>query len=247
MAGRPSKPIKKEALKVETTTIKTPESSPAIDIDAIINKVKEQLESEYANKIKQLEAQIASTVKSQDIERPKLAKTPIIKKREYKYIPADTRIIIKSNVTGLFTYIEDRGKTRLFIEIADHGGTYELTYEEFSVLYTSKPHYFKSGMLAIIDVIADKASDITIEDIIENKQLQSVYFDEKLVDPRDVEAIFDEDVDPEEFNRLIRASGHMSETILEIAHSLYKRRQTFHNNAKMNYMKTFYKKPNLFK
>jgi hypothetical protein len=237
-----ARPVKKEPVK-KVEPSKAIEDVSTLDIQELIKQAVSsavaQTQSEYENKIKELENQLTKP-ESEDISTDKK------RTRKYKYIPADCRVVIKSNISGLFTYHEDRGKNRLFIEIGDYGQTFELTYEEFSTFYTSQPQYFKRGQIAIIDVIADENADITVEDIIENKQLQSIYFDENLINPMELEEIFTDVMTPDKFEKLLKNSLHMAEPVLEVGCAMYKR-GLFNSNAKMNVMKQVFKRPNLFK
>lgn len=239
MAGRPKKEItniENEEIKKE---IKTPEIDIKILIQQITQEVSEKLKSEYESKISDLEKKIND--KQESIVE---SDTKVIKSK-YKFIPDNTKVRLKSNIGGLFTFNEDRGKIRVFFQIDNFGQSATISFEELSIFISSAPTFINNGSVAIVDAYSD--SDITVEDVIIDKRLEKLYFDENKINPMCVEDLFDDSITSEkEFEKKLNNTLEMAETVMEAGHILYKR-GLFTNNTKMNTIRQIFRKPNLFK
>ena len=222
---------KKEIIKpVEKEVIKAQE----IDIEALIKKVTDEVSGKYEDTIKDLKNKI---------EEKEEVKTEVAtpNKKKHKFIPDNTKIRLKSNVEGKFIYMEDRGKTRVFLEIDDYGLSTDISYEELRII---KPLIFKTGKLAVEDVLSGE--DIELEDLLKDVRFDSFYLDENKVSPIDIENILSNETNISIFEKKVSNTPDMLETLLEVAYVLYRRGQ-FNDNAKMNYLRQTFNNPNLFK
>lgn len=238
MAGRPKKELEQE--------IKTENKISEFDIKSLIQQVTEEvslkLKSEYESKILDLENKLNEKT-SNDIKESKI---PTDKpKNKFKFIPDNTKVRLKSNIGGLFLFSEDRGKVRVFFQIDNFGQSATISFEELSIFISSKPSFINSGSIAIVDAYSDV--DIDVEDVIRDKRLEKLYFDETKINPMRIEDLFDDKITSEkEFEKKLNNSLEMSETVMEAGHILYKK-GLFTNNTKMNAIRQIFRKPNLFK
>jgi len=238
MAGRPSTASK----VVKDATI------PEIDMNALIKQITQEvgdkLKIEYEQKIGELENKLLQT--SEELinnSKNESDNKPI--KSKFKYIPDNTKIRLKSNIGGLFTFNEDRGKVRSFFQIDNFGQGVTISFEELNLFLSSKPTFIKKGMIAIVDAYSDV--DIEVEDVIKDLRLEDLYFNESKINPMKVEDLFDDNITSEkEFEMKLNNSMEMAETVMEAGHILY-RKGLFTNNTKMNTIRQIFRKPNLFK
>jgi hypothetical protein len=253
MAGRPTNNSKKDitSTKIDLSKVEKVEEIkkeetkiPEFDIKSLIQQVTqevtEKLKSEYESKISDLENKL-----NEKIEAPKVENNIKVNKNKFKFIPDNTKVRLKSNIGGLFTFSEDRGKVRVFFQIDNFGQSATISFEELGIFISSKPTFINNGSVAIVDAYSD--TDITVEDVIIDKRLEKLYFDEDKINPMYVEDLFDDKITSEkEFERKLNNSLEMAETIMEAGHILY-RRGLFTNNNKMNIIRQIFRKPNLFK
>ncbi|MFA7157175.1 MAG: hypothetical protein WC123_05740 [Bacilli bacterium] len=233
MAGRPPK----------IQEVKTPEIDVKALIAQTVQEVSDKLKIEYESKISELENKLLKA-NEELIEVVKLEdKKPV--KPKYKYIPDNTKIRLKSNIGGLFTFNEDRGKVRSFFQIDNFGQGTTISFEELNLFLSSKPTFIKKGMIAIVDAYSD--SDIEVEDVIKDLRLEDLYFNESKINPMKIEDLFDDNITSEkEFELKLNNTMEMAETVMEAGYILY-RRGLFTNNTKMNTIRQIFRKPNLFK
>lgn len=236
------KNVKKEDIVPE---IKTETKTPEIDIKNLIQQVtkevSENLKVQYESKISELEKKLSE----KETEISKVENNTKVNKTKYKFIPDSTKVRLKSNIGGLFTFSEDRGKVRVFFQIDNFGQSATVSFEELGIFISSKPTFINKGMIAIVDAYSDV--DIDVEDIIRDKRLEKLYFDENKINPMEIEALFDDSITSEkEFEKKLNNSLEMAETVMEAGHILY-RRGLFTNNNKMNIIRQIFRKPNLFK
>ncbi|MDD4779001.1 MAG: hypothetical protein PHT02_00160 [Tissierellia bacterium] len=232
---------KREVKQEVKQEIKTPE----IDIKNLIQQVTEEvsykLKTEYELKISDLEKKLSEKT----TEILKVENNVKVNKNKYKFIPDNTKVRLKSNIGGLFTFSEDRGKVRVYFQIDNFGQSATISYEELSIFISSKPTFINKGAIAIVDAYSD--TDITVEDIIIDKRLEKLYFDENKINPMCIEDLFDDNITSEkEFEMKLNNSLEMAETVMEAGHILYKK-GLFTNNTKMNTIRQIFRKPNLFK
>jgi len=231
MAGRPKVTNKINNSQNQNIDIKSL-------IQQVTQEVSEKLKSEYESKIADLENKLNE--KSSNIENNIKPNKP-----KYKFIPDHTKIRIKSNISGLFTFHEDKGKTRVYFEINDFGQSTTISFDELCIFITSKPSFIKNGSIAIVDVYSD--IDIEVEDVIKDRRLEDLYFNENKINPMYIEDLFDDrKTSNQEFEKKLTNTLEMAETVMESAHVLYKR-GIFNNNTKMNAIRQIFRNPNLFK
>lgn len=218
----------------------TTKKSTEINIDEIIKKttfeVTQKLTADFEKKLSEIESK-------RDIPIPNGVENKV--KNKYKFIPDNTKVRIKSNIGGLFTFSEDRGKIRVFFQIDGYGQSVIINYDELRIFYSSKPSFINKGNIAIVDVYSD--NDITLDDLVVDLKLDKLYNDKSKVSPIEIEDLFNDKItSDEEFERKINKSLHLQETITETAYVLYKQ-GLFNNFTKMSVMKQVYSKPNLFR
>lgn len=210
-----------------------------VDIKALIKQVTEevtkQVEDKYEKKIEELKKSLDE--KTVEIQQSTL-------KKNYKFIPDNTKVRIQSNIDGIFHFTEDRGKIRVFIQLDNFEDSAVISYEELRTFYSSKPNFIRKGQIAITDVYSD--GDIEIEDILKDLRVDNIYGNEDKIDPRFMKDLLTDKVDNEKFMFLLNNTSEMAETVLEIAYILYRKGQ-FNDNAKMNYLRQMFRNQNLFK
>jgi hypothetical protein len=237
MAGRP-KTIKTEETKQE---IKPQDIDIKNLIQQVTKEVTENVKLQYESKILELEKKL----NEKESKSTETEVKPNISKSKYKFIPDNTKVRLKSNIGGLFTFNEDRGKVRVFFQIDNFGQSATISFEELGIFISSKPSFINNGSIAIVDAYSD--ADISVEDVIRDKRLEKLYFDENRINPMEIESLFDDSITSDkEFERKLNNSLEMAETVMEAGHILY-RRGLFTNNNKMNIIRQIFKKPNLFK
>jgi len=246
--GNTKKEVTKKDIKTDVKKDTKPEiKTPEIDIKSLIQQVtqevSEKLKTEYESKILDLEKKLnEKPLETSNVENNVSAKTS---KSKYKFIPDNTKVRLKSNIGGLFTFSEDRGKVRVYFQIDNFGQSATISYEELGIFISSKPSFINKGAIAIVDAYSDV--DIDVEDIIRDKRLEKLYFDENKINPMCVEDLFDDKLTSEkEFEIKLNNSLEMAETVMEAGHILYKK-GLFTNNTKMNAIRQIFRKPNLFK
>ncbi len=245
MAGRPKKVVTdtntENVNTVEVKETKTPEIDIQKLIQQITQEVSEKLKTEYESKISDLETKLSV----KPIEVSKVENNSKVIKNKYKFIPDSTKVRLKSNIGGLFTFNEDRGKVRVFFQIDNFGQSATISFEELSIFISSAPTFINNGSVVIVDAYSD--SDITVEDVIVDKRLEKLYFDENKINPMCIEDLFDDNITSEkEFEKKLNNTLEMAETVMEAGYILY-RRGLFTNNNKMNIIRQIFRKPNLFK
>ena len=247
MAGRPSNASKvKVENKVEEVKIenKTPEFDIKSLIQQVTQEVSEKLKIEYEGKIIELENKLLKA-SEKPVEIPKVENNIKSTKSKFKFIPDNTKVRLKSNIGGLFTFNEDRGKVRSYFQIDNFGQGVTISFEELNLFLSSKPSFIKKGIIAIVDAYSDV--DITVEDVINDLRLDEMYFDKNKIDPMHIEDLFDDKITSEkEFESKLNNSMEMAEAVLEAGHILY-RKGLFTNNTKMNTIRQIFRMPNLFK
>lgn len=243
-------------VKANTTTkkeVKTPIEKPTdiktteIDIERLVAQVSAKLKAEYESKISELEQKLTEkNTQPTETENPiKLENNATATKNKYKFIPDNTKVRLKSNIGGLFTFNEDRGKVRVFFQISNFGQSTTISFEELNLFISTSPSFINKGYVAIVDAYSD--TDIEVEDVIRDLRLDNLYFDENKINPMEIESLFDDNLTTEkDFEKKLNNSMEMAETVLEAAHFLYKR-GLFTNNNKMNLIRQIFRKPNLFK
>jgi len=243
MAGRPKKEITDTINQEQETVITTEQDIKTSEIDIksliqqITQEVSEKLKADYESKISDLETKLSDQTKIENNTKPN--------KNKFKFIPDNTKVRLKSNIGGLFTFSEDRGKVRVFFQINNFGQSATISFEELGIFISSKPSFINKGSIAIVDVYSD--TDIEVEDVIRDKRLEDLYFDENKINPMCVEDLFDDNITSEkEFEKKLNNSLNMAETVMEAGHILYKK-GLFTNNTKMNAIRQIFRKPNLFK
>jgi len=224
---------KDEKINEPKQEVKTSDEDVTSLIEKAVKEATEKLEAKYESKISEIKAEYEQ---ENELEN---------NKNIYKYIPDNTKIRLKSNIGGLFTFNEDRGKVRSFFQIDNFGKSVNISFEELNLFLSSKPSFIKSGNIAIVDVYSD--SNITVEDVIKDLRLDDLYLNENKINPMKIEDLFDDNIVSEkEFERLLNNSLEMAETVMEAGHILYKK-GLFTNNNKMNSIRQIFRNPNLFK
>ncbi len=210
-----------------------------VDIKALIKQVTEevtkQVEDKYEKKIEELKKSLDE--KTVEIQQSTL-------KKNYKFIPDNTKVRIQSNIDGIFHFTEDRGKIRVFIQLDNFEDSAVISYEELRTFYSSKPNFIRKGQIAITDVYSD--GDIEIEDILKDLRVDNIYGCENKIDPRYLADLLTNKVNNNEFMSLINNTSEMAETVLEVEYILY-RKGLFNDNAKMNFLRQIFRNQNLFK
>lgn len=240
MAGKSKKELEKA--KIETTIPK--EFDLKSLIEQVTQEVSTKIKAEYESKISDLENKLIE--KSTEFSKENsTVETTAKPKSKFKFIPDNTKVRLKSNIGGLFLFSEDRGKVRVFFQIDNFGQSATISFEELSIFISSKPSFINNGSIAIVDAYSDV--DITVEDVIIDKRLEKLYFDESKINPMCIEDLFDDKITSEnEFEKKLNNSLEMAETVMEAGHILY-RKGLFTNNTKMNHIRQIFRKPNLFK
>jgi hypothetical protein len=194
-------------------------------IKKITAEVTAKVENKYEQKIKELEG-----VKKQS--------------KKVKLIPDDIKVRIQSNIAGKFTFIENRGRINVYIQLLNYGDSLVISYDELRALYTSKPNFINRGQIIITDVYSN--DDIELEDVLRDLRVDNIYMNESLLNPSRIKDLFTEEIDIKEFEKLLSNTPSMTETALDVAYIYFKKGQ-FNDNAKMNYFRQNFNNPNLFK
>ena len=245
MAGRPKKETTNLDEQQNKSAVVQESKTSEIDIDKLIKQVtqevSEKLKTEYEFKILELE----NKLNEKPIGNSKIESNIKVNKNKFKFIPDNTKVRLKSNIGGLFTFNEDRGKVRSFFQIDNFGQGVTISFEELNLFISSKPSFIKKGMIAIVDAYSDV--DIEVEDIIKDLRLEDLYYNENRINPMRIEDLFDDNITSEkEFEIKLNNSMEMAETVMEAGYILY-RRGLFTNNTKMNSIRQIFRNPNLFK
>ena len=203
MAGRPKKETANLDEQQDKSAVVQESKTSEIDIDKLIKQITQevtgQLKAEYESKITVLEMKLGE--QSKVIADPKVK----INKPKFKFIPDETKIRIQSNIGGLFTFSEDRGKVRVFFQIDNFGQSTIISYEELRIFVSSKPSFIRKGSVAIVDVYSN--SGIELEDVITDLRLDNVYFDDNKISPINIESLFDDKLTTEnEFEKKLTNS-----------------------------------------
>ena len=176
----------------------------------------------------------------QELEKEKPVEKTVVTKSKYKIIPDSTKVRIKSNISGMFNWFEDRGKVRVYVQLFDAEQEQVLDYDEFRIL--SSKDFLRKATLAIVDVYSN--DDITIEDVSRDVNVSNLYEGEFVAN--DIEKLFDDSVSVEKFSNYINSNKDVAETVLDVAYRLY-RQGKFNDHAKMAFLRTGFNNPNLFK
>ena len=237
MTGRPRKidsniSENKEEIKVTNNQAKE-KTQENVDIqkliqDAIQKALSEQSKT-YEEKIKTLENQIK-----------------IENENDIVLIPDNSKIEIRANISGKTILVENRGKVNVFLTLNGYKDIARISYEELCALMGKLYHLFKDGTIAITNILSDNRN-VTLEKLIEDRNLTDTYFNKNKITPINIEDLFNDTKTSErDFENLVSNTPDLADTILEVAYVLY-RKGLFKNNSKMNYLRQIFKKPNLFK
>lgn len=232
MAGRPKKnnEVKKE---VKTKKVKKNELSTEELIAQAVQEALRKQELEFNKKLNE-------TLN----EKPKTQKKikPSQKKISRKFVPDNTKVMIQQNIGGKFIISERKG-SNFYIELNGYGDATPIAFKDLKNYHGRHNSFLRTGALIIVDVISEDES-ITIEDVVQDLNLQKIYDDDSRINPIDIEYyLIDEDL--EEFKTKIRNSLDLRDTILEVAYVLF-RQGRFTNNEKMNVIREVFAKPQLF-
>ena len=123
---KPNNSAKKENIKKDVQLENnTQEIDMKILIQQVTQEISEKLKTEYESKILDLE----NKLNEKPIETIKVENNSKINKNKYKFIPDHTKIRLKSNIGGLFTFSEDRGKVRVFFQIDNFGQSATISFK----------------------------------------------------------------------------------------------------------------------
>ena len=100
-------------------------------------------------------------------------------------------------------------------------------------------------MLKITDVVSENG-EVESEDVIEDLNLQKIYFGKDSISPLDIEFYLLDCDDINEFSSKLRNSTHILKTIMEVGSILYKDNQ-FNDNSKMDLIRQVSGNYDLFK
>jgi hypothetical protein len=212
--------------------VKNPTPMNEKNVKKIAEETAMKLIEEYEKKLKEANAKIEALTKNNIVNV----------KSNFKFIPDHTKVRIKSNIEGKFLYRDDRGKTKVFIELNNYGDEALLDYDELKVLHFASGGYLRKGMLAIIDVISD--SDITINDVIIDLRLDKQYND-PLITPINLDILFTDTIDFKTFEQFLVTHKEMAETCLIVSYVLYKQ-GLFNDNGKMAFLRQSFNNQNLY-
>ncbi|HEY5588894.1 MAG TPA: hypothetical protein VIK86_08065 [Candidatus Paceibacterota bacterium] len=162
---------------------------------------------------------------------------------KYKFVPDSAIIVIKANGDGKFIIGDDRGQN-FFVELNGYGDTNTISFKDLKSFHGRNSSIMKTGKVVPIEVLSDNA-DVTIDDVIRNLSLNSIYLDTNKISPIDVENLFTSKVKLNEFENKVKNSTEIVETILEVGYILYKQ-GVFTDNSKMNYLRQTSAQPQLF-
>jgi hypothetical protein len=204
--------------------------------ELIAKAVAEALAKEKEN----LKLEIENELKNKSIELEKNNSKLNIKNRNF--VPDDARIRIESNVSGEFMLVDAIGKTYR-IKLNGYGYTATISFRELKNFHGNNHSFLNTGKLIITDVISN--IDITLDDVIEDFDLQHIYHNEKIIRPFEIDYYLSDKVSIDEFNKKLENSNNLLETIIEVAVILFKKGQ-FTDNSKMNKLREITRMPELF-
>jgi len=217
--GRPSTKTTTK-VNVDKPKVDKPKTDSNVDVEALIAKA------------------VADALKKQEKEFEKQNKTA----NKRKFISDNTRVRIEQNIDGKFIISDTRGQN-FFIELNGYRDSTTMAFKDLKNFHGRNYTFFTSGKLIITDVTSE--NDITVEDVINDLNLQKVYYDENKISPIDIEDLFTSKYSTDNFEKAVRNSVEIAETILEIGYVFYRRGQ-FTDNSKMNILRTLFRNPNLF-
>lgn len=192
----------------------------------IVEKMLKEKEEEKDKEIEELKKELS--------DKPK-------KKSNRKYIDENTRLVVRSNISGKFKYSKSEGRASVFVSLDDYGDEATISFEEFRLL-NSATKFIKNGKVALVDVYD---ADYELEDIIEGARLEKIYLNDKKFSPHLIEEQILES-DYEDFCKLVDNSKDLVEGLIEVTTYLYKK-GILSDTAKVNFLKQRLRNPVLFK
>jgi hypothetical protein len=206
-----------------------------------IEKELKSLSPEVANLVQQLIDAKIKDLKTENIALKKELEIPK-KKSEYKFVPTNTKIKVRSNIDGLFLFSHNKGKVNVYLTIPNYNDVVDLDYDEVKVINNAKGNIFRSGMLSIESVMSE-SDDITLNDVYYDLRLSKLYNNK--FNPTNFEDLFNDDVPYKVFEKYLNENAEVLETVMIIS-SILHRQGRLNDSSKMEYFKKRFNK-NLYK
>jgi hypothetical protein len=233
--AKQNKPITKQEPKLPKV-----EPQNEINTEELIAKAVAEAIAKKELELK-LEYEKLQAEKTVEFTKAETLKLTNIKSRR-KFVPDEARVRIQQNIGGKFIISETRGSS-YFIELNGYGDSTTMPFKDLKNFHGRYHSFLNTGKLLLVDVISD--SDVALDDVIEDLNLQRIYNNEKSIRPDMIEYFLLEETSIHEFDTKIKNSTDILETIVEIAMVLFKRGQ-FTDNSKMNVLRQVLRNPELF-
>jgi hypothetical protein len=207
-----------------------------------IEKGLENLDPNLKELVQQLLDVKTKDLKAENSALKKELETPK-KKSEYKFVPANTKIKVRSNIDGMFLFSHNKGKVNVYLTIPNYNDIADLDYDEVKVVNSAKSDIFRSGMISIEDVISE-SDDITLNDVYYDLRLAKLY--KNKYNPRNFEELFSDDVPYQVFERYLLDNKEIIETVMIIGGILY-RQGKLNDNSKIEFFRRYFNNRNLYR
>jgi hypothetical protein len=165
------------------------------------------------------------------------------KKSGYKFVPSNTKVKVRSNIDGKYIFSHNKGKINVFLTIPNYNDVVDLDYDEVKVINNAKGNIFKSGILAIEEVMSEDA-DITLDDVYADLRISKLY--KNKFNPTNFEDLFSLDTSYQVFEKYLLDNKEVAETVMIISAILY-RQGKLNDNSKMEFFKRHFNNKNLYR
>jgi hypothetical protein len=217
--------------EIKPKIVKTPEAEKIIEIENKSSDI--NIQDIIAKAVAEaLEKQAKEIAQTQTTTKPK----------KNKYVPENARIRLESNDNGKIIISDQRGQN-FFLELNGYKDNVTMSFKDLKNFHGKHYTMFNSGILTIVDIATD--ADIEVEDVIKDLGLTKIYYDPKKINPNEIEEVFTSDCSITDFENKVRNSVEIAESIIAVAHILYKR-GIFTDNSKMNFLRQHFRNSVLF-
>jgi hypothetical protein len=206
-------------------------------INSLDPDVKQLFEDLLAAKTKDLKEE-NKTIKK-ELETPSVQK----KSGGHKFISNNTRVKVRSNIEGVFIFSHSKGRTPVYLVLSNYGDVQDLNYDEIKVINNAKGNIFRSGILAIEDVMSED-EEITLEDVYYDLRLSKLY--KNKYNPNNFEDLFGADVSYQVFEKYLLENKEVAETVMIISSNLH-RQGRLNDNSKMEFFRRHFNNKNLYR
>ena len=230
--GRPKK-IENELKETKKAT-KSPKTKE-VDIDELV-----------AQKVAEIMAKKAieeQSIIQKNTPKKEKRKKPSENIRVRKYVPDGTIVRVVQNIDGGFIIGDNRGNS-FYYELNGYGDSIVLDFKELKNYHGRHHGSLNKGKIKITSV-SSPDPEVGLGDVIEDLNLDGLYFGENNISPLDIEYYLLEEDDLSEFDTKLKNSKAIMGTIVEVSKLLHDQGK-FNDNSKMNLIRLASGKHDLF-